>query len=156
MSEDVSTPGRGAIPAPRDLGGLVSAYQRASDWRKEAADLVGTGRGRLVIAKVDATGVLLDLDVPDSACTGDGQHLAQDVTRAITAARQDVAARLVESGERAFGAGTPHVDTIRDAAQARGSAPIEVEGTPEPRDESASPANDTSTNRPAEGSAGQW
>lgn len=158
VSEDSSTPHRGNGLAKGDLGRLVSSYHRASQWRQDAAVLVGEGRGRLVIAKVDATGVLIDLDVPDAACTGDGQVLAQDVTRALTAARRDVATRLVESGERTFGADDPLVGTIRDAAEARSEARIEID-VDETASSVESPAASASPSRPTDptsGSFGQW
>lgn len=158
MSEDGSAPRRGAGLAQGDLDRLVSAYHRASQWRTDAAELIGEGRGRLVIAKVGATGVLVDLDVPDAACAGDGQLLAQDVIRAVTAARRDVATRLVESGERTFGPDAPQVATIREAAQARTEAPIEVVPSEEdhPAESPATPAAPARRADPPGGSFGQW
>jgi hypothetical protein len=157
VTDDGRAPGRAGL-ARADLDHLVAAYQQASRWRRDAAELVGEGRGRLVIATVDATGVLVDLDVPDAACTRDGRLLAEDVVRAVTAARHDVTTRLVQSGERTFGPEAPQLATIRDAAQARSEAPIRIDTAEADRSADGATGHAAPRRQPDTpgGSFGQW
>ncbi|MFW5468926.1 hypothetical protein ACOCJ4_02645 [Knoellia sp. CPCC 206435] len=125
---DIDLPPVGERLAQGDLDRMVQRLQRASQWQAATVSMTGQGRGRQVVATVDARGVLQSLDVPDVACRGDGAELAGDVVAAITAAREDVASQLARAGRLAFGDDAPEVDTIVTAATARSRATIAAEG----------------------------
>ena len=124
---DIDLPPPGQRLAQGDLDRMVQRLQRASQWQATTVSMTGQGRGRQVVATVDARGALQSLDIPDVACRGDGAELAGDVVAAITAAREDVASQLARAGRLAFGDDAPEVDTIVAAATARSRSTISVE-----------------------------
>lgn len=129
---DIDLPPVGQRLGQGDLDRMVQRLQRATEWQATTATLTGEGRESLVVAVVDARGVLRSIDIPDVACRGDGEDLARDVVAAITAAREDVAAQLTRTGRLAFGDDAPEVETIAAAAAARSRAPITAEGGSDP------------------------
>ena len=154
---DIDLPALGDRLAQGDLDRLVQRLHRATAWRTATAELTGQGRGRDVVAVVDARGVLRSLDVPDVACTGDGARLADDIVRAVTAAREDVAAQLTRSGRATFGEDAPEVSAIDAAATARSRAPIV--GSGETDGEGGNPATapaGTPATAPRSSNPGQW
>ena len=124
---DVDLPPVGQRLGQGDLDRLVQNFQRASQWQATTVSMTGEGRGRQVVAVVNARGVLQSLDIPDVACRADGAELARDVVQAVSAARSDVAEQLPAAGRITFGDESPEVATLAAAAAARSAASIVAE-----------------------------
>ncbi|MFW5474589.1 hypothetical protein ACOCJ5_14880 [Knoellia sp. CPCC 206450] len=92
-------------------------------WRDEV--LVTTGRGTAaagrVVAEVDLQGVLTGLAVSDIVAARGGRVAGPAVLAAITAAHEDVKAKVGASSARMWGADTPTTNAL--AAEVRADNP---------------------------------
>ena len=98
--------------AQGDLDRLAARTRRALDWRQGLSGLRGEGRAHGIRAVCDAGGNLVDLAVPDAACTDGGRALAEAVLDALMAAREDVAEQVAASGRAEFGEDSREAETI--------------------------------------------
>lgn len=126
MTRPEPTPGmdphlfEGDTPGEVELRRLVEQAQAAMAWRQSVEALRGTGRSEDgVLVEVSASGGVVGVTVPDSACTEGGQVVTEQVLDAVLAAQRDLAAQLRRSSTEAFGEDSSAARTVAGSLDTR-------------------------------------
>jgi hypothetical protein len=101
------------------------AIQRAADataFRAGVDQLRGNASTGGVTATVDATGLLLDLQLPRDLAYRDGPSLARSIMTAIRTAHADVSRQVQEAANETFGADSPTAERMRAELEKRQAA----------------------------------
>lgn len=100
----------------------------AQIFRASLDALRGTAETDGVTATVDATGLLLGLDLPEDLRFRQGGELSQAVLTAVRAAQRKVADQVQEQAEAAYGAGSPSAERMRSELTSRFGVEPETRG----------------------------
>lgn len=100
----------------------------AQAFRASLTALRGTAETDGVTATVDATGLLLGLDLPEDLRFRQGGELSQAVLAAVRAAQRKVADQVQEQAEAAYGAGSPSAERMRSELTSRFGVEPETRG----------------------------
>ncbi|HMM94604.1 hypothetical protein [Phycicoccus sp.] len=126
MTRPQPTPGmdphlfEGSTPGETELRRLVEQARAAAAWRRSVETLRGVGESEDgVRVEVSASGGVVAVTVPDSACTEGGAAVTEQVLDAVMAAQQDLAAQLRRSSEEAFGEDSPAARTVSGSLDTR-------------------------------------
>jgi DNA-binding protein YbaB len=109
----------------------VERARRATAWRQEIDALRGHGsadRGA-VTATVEVSGMLVDLEVTDSAAQRGGRAVGALVVEAVKAAQRDVGRKVMEASEQEWGAESSTTDRMRAEVTGR-FGPLDDPGSP--------------------------
>jgi phage head maturation protease len=97
----------------------VGRAQRAQEFRQSLDVLRGRGVSGDIRVAVDATGLVLSLDLPDDLSAWRGRELSEDILGAVRAAQADVSVQVRTETEDAFGADSTVARRMRDELASR-------------------------------------
>ena len=108
---------------------IAAAQERARRAERVAADIAavrGTGRSRRgdVVVEVDASGMLTDLHLAETALQQPAATLAAVILGAARAAQTQAGRRAVVLAEDAWGEDHPAVEHLRDELASRSLQPV--------------------------------
>ena len=110
----------GNTPGAAELRRLVEQARAAMAWRQSVEALRGTARSeRGVVVEVSASGGVVGVTVPDSACAEGGQAVTDQVLDTVLAAQRDLAEQLRRSSADTFGEDSPAARTVSGSLDAR-------------------------------------
>lgn len=115
----------------RDASAAVERAAAATRFRRDVDSTQGSARSRdrTIRATVDASGMVVDLEIADSALSRRGRDLAADIRRTIYDAQQDASRQVVELSVSTFGETSPVTDRMKAELNARFQEPDTTGGS---------------------------